>query len=97
MFRHYRLVHEAPFIRFYGGCPLRTREGVIVGTLCLLDNQAREFSAEDIETFEKIADLVSVFLETWHAVGYVDIVTLLPNRQRLLRDMSYLTVRTTRW
>lgn len=91
MFRHYRLVHEAPFIRFYGGCPLRTREGVIVGTLCLLDSQAREFSAEDIETFEKIADLVSVFLETWHAVGYVDIVTLLPNRQRLLRDMSYLS------
>lgn len=90
MFRHYRLVHEAPFIRFYGGCPLKTREGVIVGTLCLLDSQPRDFSQDDIETFENIAELVSVFLETWHAVGYVDIVTLLPNRQRLLRDMSYL-------
>ncbi|WP_122095137.1 EAL domain-containing protein [Rahnella sp. Larv3_ips] len=89
-FMHYRLVHEAPYIRFYGGSPLRTREGVIVGTLCVLDSEAREFTHEQIETFEKIAELMSVFLETWHAVGYVDIVTLLPNRQRLLRDMSYL-------
>lgn len=91
MFRHYRLVHEDPFIRFYGGCPLRTREGVIIGTLCILDSQARAFSAQDIDTFEQLAELVSVFLETWHAVGYVDIVTLLPNRQRLLRDMSGFT------
>lgn len=42
-------------------------------------------------SFEKIAGLISDFLASWHSVGYLDIVTLLPNRQRLLKDIEVST------
>lgn len=87
-FRDYLAVTEAPFIRFYAGCPLKTRDGVAVGTLCILDTQPRELSDEQLDIFEKMAGLISDFLASWHSVGYIDIVTLLPNRQRLLKDIE---------
>lgn len=87
-FRDYHAVKEAPFIRFYAGCPLKTQDGVPVGTLCILDTQPRELSDEQLYLFEKIAGLISDFLASWHSVGYLDIVTLLPNRQRLLKDIE---------
>ncbi|MFO6299053.1 sensor domain-containing phosphodiesterase [Rahnella selenatireducens] len=87
-FSHYQAVTEAPFVRFYAGSPLKTQDGVAVGTLCVLDTQPRVLSDEQIEIFETLAGLVSGFLASWHAVGYIDIVTLLPNRQRMLKDIT---------
>ncbi|WP_447887097.1 sensor domain-containing phosphodiesterase [Serratia fonticola] len=87
-FRTYEAVTEAPFVRFYAGSPLKTQEGVVVGTLCLLDTQPRTLSDEQINIFEQLAGLVSGFLASWHDVGYIDIVTLLPNRQRMLKDIA---------
>lgn len=87
-FRDYHAVKEAPFIRFYAGCPLKTQDGVPVGTLCILDTHPRELSDDQLDLFEKIAGLISDFLASWHSVGYLDIVTLLPNRQRLLKDIE---------
>ncbi|WP_368893585.1 sensor domain-containing phosphodiesterase [Kluyvera ascorbata] len=88
IFRDYHAVKEAPFIRFYAGCPLKTQDGVPVGTLCILDTQPRELSDEQLDLFEKMAGLIADFLASWHSVGYLDIVTLLPNRQRLLKDIE---------
>lgn len=88
VFRDYHAVKEAPFIRFYAGCPLKTQDGVPIGTFCILDTQPRELSDEQLDLFEKMAGLVSDFLASWHSVGYIDIVTLLPNRQRLLKDIE---------
>lgn len=89
-FKDYRLVKHAPHIRFYGGCPLRTREGVIIGTLCILSTLPHTLTDEQVDIFEKMAELVSGFIASWHTIGYVDIVTLLPNRQRLLKDIASL-------
>lgn len=88
IFRHYPAVSGAPFIRFYAGCPLRTPDGLPVGTLCVLDTQPRVLTDEQIAIFETLAELISDFLASWHSVGYIDIVTLLPNRQRLLKDIA---------
>ena len=41
------LVLDAPRIRFYAGAPLRTKTGECIGTLCLVDDQPREFGADD--------------------------------------------------
>lgn len=88
IFHRDRAVREAPFIRFYAGCPLKTRDGVTVGTLSILDTQPRTLSDEQIAIFKTLAELISDFLASWHSVGYIDVVTLLPNRQRLLKDIE---------
>ncbi|MEH6354921.1 MAG: PAS domain S-box protein [Marinobacter sp.] len=52
------LVTGNPKIRFYAGAPLRAPSGEQVGTLCIIDVQRREFSAEDIATLRDLADCV---------------------------------------
>lgn len=43
-------------IRFYAGAPLRTREGQVLGTLCLLDTQPRTLSPRDVMLLQNMAD-----------------------------------------
>ncbi len=57
------LVTSQPFVRFYAGAPLTTADGYNLGTLCLIDHQPRNFSAEDIQTLEQLAELVMAQLE----------------------------------
>ncbi|MFS2225777.1 EAL domain-containing protein [Pantoea sp. B65] len=79
-----------PWIRFYAGAPLRTADGSVIGTFCVTDTKPHQFSAQDMETLELLASLVSGYLQAWYKTGYIDVVTLLPNRQRLLRDIEAL-------
>ncbi len=52
------LVTEAPHIRFYAGQPLHTPDGYAIGTLCLIDQEPREFNRDDMETLQDLATLV---------------------------------------
>ncbi len=79
-----------PCIRFYAGAPLRTANGAVIGTFCLTDTQPHSFNKDNIETLELMAGLVTGYLQAWYKTGYLDVVTLLPNRQRLLRDIELL-------
>lgn len=89
-FMTHRYVTDVPFIRFYAGVPLKDREGQILGTLCVTDGEPRAFSAEQLLTLKMLANLVISFLEAWHAAGFTDPVTGMPNQQRLMRDLHYL-------
>ncbi|MBD0335426.1 MAG: GAF domain-containing protein [Cyanobacteria bacterium Co-bin13] len=57
------LVTCAPNIRFYAGVPLRTPEGHLIGTLCVIDHQPRELSEHQIKTLEALARQVVMQLE----------------------------------
>jgi PAS domain S-box-containing protein len=57
------LVLDAPHVRFYAGAPLRTREGLVLGTLCAIDTKSRSLSAADLELLEILADQVTAHLE----------------------------------
>jgi len=85
-----RYVTGAPFIRFYAGVPLKDREGHILGTLCVTDSEPRTLSVEQLLTLKMLANLAISFLEAWHAAGFTDPVTDMPNRQRLMRDLQHL-------
>lgn len=53
------LVTGGPHIRFYAGAPVRTSQGHAVGTLCAIDSKPRVLSAEDRQTLQDLADIMS--------------------------------------
>lgn len=89
-FRTHPLITCAPYIRFYAGTPLKNSEGVILGTLCVTDKTPHDFGNDKVATLKLIAALIMSFLEAWHSTSFIDPVTSLPNRQRLMRDLQYL-------
>lgn len=46
-FSHLPFISGGPLLRFYAGYPLRSSEGVAIGTMCLLDNNTKELSAKE--------------------------------------------------
>lgn len=52
------LVIDAPAIRFYAGHPIRTPDGVAVGTLCIFDTEARTLSGDQVAMLRSLARLV---------------------------------------
>jgi signal transduction histidine kinase len=50
-------------MRFYVGAPLRTREGVKIGTVCAIDPQPREVSAREKQIILHLSDIVIDELE----------------------------------
>ncbi len=53
-FRQHPLV-IAERMRFYAGVPLETREGVMLGTLCVIDHRVRELDGAELQQLELIA------------------------------------------
>jgi diguanylate cyclase (GGDEF)-like protein len=53
------LVMDAPNIRFYAGCPLLGPDGYRIGTLCVIDHQARTFSEQDRDVLKDIGTMVT--------------------------------------
>ncbi|MDJ0701149.1 MAG: sensor domain-containing diguanylate cyclase [Woeseiaceae bacterium] len=52
------LVTGDPSIRFYAGCPIRGPHGHRIGTLCLIDSNARTMTVEQQETLRDLAAMV---------------------------------------
>jgi len=57
------LVVEAPYIRLYAGAPLSTVDGYRVGTFCIIDDQPRCLSAEELQALRDLADCVEMELQ----------------------------------
>ncbi len=43
-------------IKSYAGVPLRTKQGLVLGSLCILDKQVRQMSEEDLVLLNQLAD-----------------------------------------
>ncbi|MGV3526871.1 MAG: ATP-binding protein [Candidatus Sericytochromatia bacterium] len=56
------LVQSDPQIRFYAGVPLTTEQGEALGTLCVLDRQARTLNAFQIRSLEILGHQVMQLL-----------------------------------
>jgi sigma-B regulation protein RsbU (phosphoserine phosphatase) len=57
------LVTGAMGLRFYAGIPLTTHDGHNLGTLCVIDQQPRELTEDELATLEDLAALVMHELE----------------------------------
>lgn len=56
------MVLGEPRIVFYAGCQLRSREGITLGTLCLLDDKARDLDTEDQQALSDMTALVQSYI-----------------------------------
>ncbi|UOO89969.1 AI-2E family transporter [Vitreoscilla massiliensis] len=43
-------------VRFYAGVPLRDKDGWVLGSLCVMDDEPRQISAEDLQVLQTMAD-----------------------------------------
>lgn len=57
------LVTDAPFIRFYAGAQLQSPEGLNLGTLCVIDPQPMELSANQYDVLRSLSRQVMMLLE----------------------------------
>lgn len=85
-FRDHPLVTGPHKIRFYAGTPLRTPQGVNIGTLCALDTRPRNLSKKQVDALEDLATLVIEELELHRATK----VALNDNEKRF-RDFASTT------
>ncbi len=53
---------QGPTLRFYAGAPLRTREGSAIGTLCVMDQVARQLTPAQRDGLLQLAQAVSSHL-----------------------------------
>jgi len=88
-FAHHSLVIRGQVI-FYAAAPLQTKEGFVLGTLCVSHTQPVAPTDEQIENFLRVAALASTYLEAWYSLGRIDGLTGLPNRQFLLQEIEKL-------
>jgi GAF domain-containing protein len=50
-------------LRFYAAAPIKTSEGFNIGSVCIVDNVARKFSAEDQGKLEGLAEMIRMEIE----------------------------------
>lgn len=61
-----------PHVRFYAGAPLKTAEGLSLGTLCVMDYVPREFSVQQQQLLESLARQVMVLLDSRRQLRYME-------------------------
>lgn len=74
------LVRGEPFIRFYAGQPLHAPDGQRIGTLCLIDHEARTLEDEDRALLKDLAQMVEHEIALLQ-LATVDELTGLSNRR----------------
>lgn len=85
-------VKGTPKVRYYLGAPLRTAEGMILGSLCMFDVAPRAAQPEErLLVLQQLANLASQHIERLRTEAFWDPVTQLPNGQRFSEDAEALT------
>ena len=68
-FSHNPLVTQKPHLRFYAGMPLLSPEGLVLGTLCVIDRKPRELTPEQTDELKELAQGAVLLLEIRRAAG----------------------------
>lgn len=79
-FKDNPLVLDAPFIRFYAGCPLNLPNSRKIGTLCIIDTEPRHLEQEDIDLLKDLASMVESEIAAVQ-MATIDELTNISNRR----------------
>jgi EAL domain-containing protein (putative c-di-GMP-specific phosphodiesterase class I)/GAF domain-containing protein len=77
-------------IRFYAGAPLTTRDGFCLGAMCVLGTEPRQVTAAEQAALADLAAMVMSQIELQHALGRIDPMSGLPNRNQFIDDFADL-------
>lgn len=83
-FRDNPLVTADPAIRFYAGVPVHSAEGHAVGTLCVIDREAKKFSEDQHAILRELASMVDQELVLLNQAT-TDELTRISNRRGFLK------------
>jgi len=75
-------------VRFYAGAPLMTRDGYCLGAMCVLGNEPRATTSDEIDMLKDMAAMVMAQIELQHALGRLDSLSRLPNRTQFIEDFD---------
>jgi diguanylate cyclase (GGDEF)-like protein len=68
-FRHNVLVTDPPHIRFYAGCPLEMGNGLMAGSLCLIDQVPRVMSDRELDQLRMLGATTASLLNQYRTAG----------------------------
>lgn len=86
------VVTGPPFIRFYAGIPLRSSEGLVLGTLCAIDSKPRTFPERTLSALADLARIVERELLQRVMMDGAKTVHDDERRSRALSDARFATV-----
>ena len=75
-------------IRFYAGAPLVTSDGFALGAMCVLGTEPRQVTQAERQALKDLATMVMAQIELQHALGRIDPVSGLPNRNQFIVDFN---------
>lgn len=77
------LVTDYPNIRFYAGYPLKLRQGINIGTLCLIDSKPRQMDEEDCQLLKDLGAMIEQEIKSVQMATF-DELTMISNRRGFL-------------
>ncbi len=77
------LVTDAPNIRFYAGYPLKLRQGINLGTLCLIDSKPKILDEEDQLLLKDLGAMIEQEIRSIQ-LATLDELTMISNRRGFL-------------
>lgn len=77
------LVTDAPNIRFYAGYPLKLRQGINLGTLCLIDSEPKFLDEEDQQLLNDLGAMIEQEIRSIQ-MATLDELTMISNRRGFL-------------
>ena len=81
------LVTGDPNIRFYCGVPIRSAQGAPLGTLCLIDREARQMPPEALASLAQLAHLVEDALELRRRLHQLQALIAAGHEERRSREL----------
>ncbi|WP_429499589.1 sensor domain-containing phosphodiesterase [Robbsia andropogonis] len=85
------LVTSPPGVRFYVGVPVRSEDGMPLGTLCVADVAPRgSVEPHVLKMLEDMAETVEVMIRMHRSSHYVDRASNLPNQRRFHENAAAL-------